>query len=175
MQKKVLAVIEDLFFTVKINESAKHAGLTAEFVKSEIDAIDRAKLQPSVIVIDLNCAAIDPLRLIGELKSSPELKGISVLGFVSHVQGELKQSAQEAAGHKPAGTAPAKACASPDRPRRRRSRWRIRARDARSAKDPRKDSGPPSFLHGNIGITRLNGIQESPGRARRLVLHRQDQ
>ena len=76
MQKKVLAVIEDLFFTVKINESAKHAGLTAEFVRSEIDALDRAKLQPSVIVIDLNCAAIDPVRLIGELKASPELKAI---------------------------------------------------------------------------------------------------
>ena len=92
MPKKVLAVIEDLFFTVKINEAAKHAGLTAEFVRSEIDAIERAKLQPSVIVIDLNCAAIDPLRLIGELK----LTGIPLLGFVSHVQGELKQKAQEA-------------------------------------------------------------------------------
>ena len=96
MQKKVLAVIEDLFFTVKINEAAKHAGLTAEFVRSEIDAIERAKSQPAVIVIDLNCASIDPLRLIGELKSSPELKEINVLGFVSHVQGELKQKAQEA-------------------------------------------------------------------------------
>jgi CheY-like chemotaxis protein len=96
MPKKVLAVIEDLFFTVKINEAAKHAGLAVEFVKSEIDALERARLQPSVIVIDLNCASIDPVRLIGELKSIPELKGISVLGFVSHVQGELKQKAQEA-------------------------------------------------------------------------------
>ena len=95
MPKKVLAVIEDLFFTVKINEAAKHAGLTAEFVRSEIDAFDRAKLQPSVIVIDLNCAAIDPLRLIAELKASPEVKGINLVGFVSHVQGELKQKAQE--------------------------------------------------------------------------------
>jgi len=96
MQKKVLAVIEDLFFTVKINEAAKHAGLTAEFVKSEIDAIERAKSQPSVVVVDLNCASIDPLKLIGELKSLPELKGVSVLGFISHVQAELKQKAQEA-------------------------------------------------------------------------------
>ncbi|MGA3205357.1 MAG: response regulator [Bryobacteraceae bacterium] len=96
MPKKVLAVIEDLFFTVKINEAAKHAGLAAEFVKSEIDAIDRAKAGPAVIVIDLNCAAVDPLHLIAELKASPELKGISVVGFVSHVQGELKQKAQEA-------------------------------------------------------------------------------
>lgn len=96
MPKKVLAVIEDLFFTVKINESAKHAGLPVEFVRSEIDALERAKFQPSVIVIDLNCASIDPVRLIGELKASAELKGIPLLGFVSHVQGELKQKAQEA-------------------------------------------------------------------------------
>jgi CheY-like chemotaxis protein len=96
MPKKVLAVIEDLFFTVKINESAKHAGLIAEFVKSEIDAIERAKLQPSVIVIDLNCASIDVLHLIAALKASPELREINLLGFVSHVQGELKQKAQDA-------------------------------------------------------------------------------
>jgi CheY-like chemotaxis protein len=96
MSKKVLAVIEDLFFTVKINEAAKHAGLVAEFVKSEIDAIERAKLQPAVIVIDLNCNAIDPLRLIALLKSTEELKAINLLGFVSHVQGELKMKAQEA-------------------------------------------------------------------------------
>lgn len=96
MQKKVLTVIEDLFFTVKINESAKHAGLTAEFVRSEIDAVERAKLQPSVIVIDLNCSSIDSVRLIGELKASPELKGIPLVGFVSHVQAELKQKAQAA-------------------------------------------------------------------------------
>lgn len=96
MPKNVLAVIEDLFFTVKINESAKHAGLPVEFVRSEIDALERAKFQPSVIVIDLNCASIDPVRLIGQLKASPELKGIPLLGFVSHVQGELKQKAQQA-------------------------------------------------------------------------------
>ncbi len=96
MSKNVLAVIEDLFFTVKINETAKQAGLTAQFVRSEIDAIERAKLQPSVIVIDLNCGAIDPIRLIGELKASPQTKGIALLGFVSHVQADLKQKAQQA-------------------------------------------------------------------------------
>ncbi|HVO99046.1 MAG TPA: hypothetical protein VMT15_13305 [Bryobacteraceae bacterium] len=96
MTKNVLAVIEDLFFTVKINEAAKQAGLSAQFVRSEIDALDRAKLQPSVIVIDLNCASIDPLKLIAELKASPDTKRISLLGFISHVQGELKQEAQQA-------------------------------------------------------------------------------
>jgi CheY-like chemotaxis protein len=96
MSNIILTVIEDLFFTVKINEAAKQAGLSAEFVKSEMDALHRAKFHPAAIVIDLNCSLIDPVRLIGALKSSPELKGIPVIGFISHVQIDLKQKAQEA-------------------------------------------------------------------------------
>src|SRR5712691_5427311 len=94
--KKVLAVVEDLFFTVKIKESAKRAGLAIEFVKSEKDAVERAKTNPALIIIDLNCHGFDPLKLVGTLKSSPETKGISLIGYLSHAQGELKQQAQAA-------------------------------------------------------------------------------
>jgi CheY-like chemotaxis protein len=94
--KKILAVVEDLFFTVKINESAKRAGMPIEFVKSEQDAIARAAVGPALIIIDLNCARIDPLKLIASLKADPATGGISVIGYLSHVQGELKQQAQEA-------------------------------------------------------------------------------
>jgi CheY-like chemotaxis protein len=94
--KRVVAALEDLFFTVKINESAKRAGIAIEFVKSEIDVLEKAKTHPTLIILDLNCNNIEPLQLIGKLKSNPETKAISLLGFVSHVQGELKQQAQEA-------------------------------------------------------------------------------
>jgi CheY-like chemotaxis protein len=94
--RKILAVVEDLFFTVKINESAKRAGLPIEFVKSEQDALEKAKEHPAVIILDLNCTNVDPLKLIEKLKADADLKGISVIGYVSHVQGELKQKAHEA-------------------------------------------------------------------------------
>lgn len=97
---KILAVLDDLFFTVKINESAKRAGMPIIFVKSERDALDQATDQagkkPALIIIDLNCPKIDPLKLIGDLKANPETKPINVIGYLSHVQGELKQQAQEA-------------------------------------------------------------------------------
>jgi CheY-like chemotaxis protein len=93
---KVLAVVEDLFFTAKINESAKHAGIAIEFVKSEKDAIERAKASPALIIIDLNCHSIDPLKLVGTLKSDEETKRISLIGYLSHVQTELKLKAQQA-------------------------------------------------------------------------------
>jgi PleD family two-component response regulator len=94
--RKVLAVVEDLFFSVKINESAKRSGLPVEFVKSELDAMDKARLQPALIIIDLNFDRIEPLKLIAQLKAGDDTKGINVLGYVSHVQGELKLQAQEA-------------------------------------------------------------------------------
>ncbi len=37
--KNVLAVLDDLFFMVKINESAKQAGLPIQFLKTEIDVL----------------------------------------------------------------------------------------------------------------------------------------
>jgi CheY-like chemotaxis protein len=97
---RVLAVLEDLFFTVKINESAKRAGLPIEFVKSHDDVLakvlDKNGGRPALIIIDVNFAGIDPLKLIATLKASDETKGINLIGYLSHVQGELKQAAQEA-------------------------------------------------------------------------------
>lgn len=81
---------------VKINESVKRAGFTVEFVKSEKDALEKAATGPALIVIDLNFSAVDPVNLIAKLKSDTETKNINLLGFVSHVQADLKRKAQEA-------------------------------------------------------------------------------
>lgn len=95
-KKKVLAVTEDLLFTVKIGDAAKRAGLEVEYLKSEKDVLEKAHERPLLIIMDLNCACVDPIRLISKLKSVPETKSISLIGFLSHVQGELKQKAHEA-------------------------------------------------------------------------------
>jgi PleD family two-component response regulator len=96
-KKKILAVVEDLLFTVKISDAAKRAGLDVEFVKSERDVIDKATNEkPLLIILDLNFNAVQPLKLISKLKSNGEMKQISLIGYLSHVQGELKQQAQEA-------------------------------------------------------------------------------
>ena len=93
--KKIVAVLNDLMFTVKIQEAAKRAGLEPVFVKTQEDALRLAVDSPTVIVIDLNTNALEPLRLIDELKKGPATKHISLIGFVSHVQVELKQAALE--------------------------------------------------------------------------------
>jgi len=96
-KKKILAAVEDLLFTVKISDAAKRAGLEVEFVKSERDLIDKATQEkPLLVILDLNFNAVQPLRLISKMKNDGEMKQISVIGYLSHVQGELKQQAQEA-------------------------------------------------------------------------------
>jgi CheY-like chemotaxis protein len=93
---RAVAVVDDLFFTVKILDAAKRAGLAMEFVKSEVDALDKARTSPALMILDLNCAAVDPVRLITALKADPETKSLNLIGYISHVQGELKQQAQQA-------------------------------------------------------------------------------
>lgn len=96
-KKKILAAVEDLLFTVKINDAAKRAGLEVEFVKSERDAIDKATHEkPLLMILDLNFNGVQPLKLISKLKGNADTKPISIIGYLSHVQGELKQQAQEA-------------------------------------------------------------------------------
>lgn len=95
-RRKVLAVVDDLLFTVKISDAAKRAGLDAEFLKSEKDLLEKAKEQPLLIILDLNANSVNPLKLIGKLKGNGDFKNISLIGFLSHVQGELKMQAQEA-------------------------------------------------------------------------------
>jgi CheY-like chemotaxis protein len=68
-----------------------------EFVKNEKELTERMKSNeenPSLIIFDLNNANAKPLTLIPKLKSKLK-KGTSIIGFLSHVQGDLKQKAHE--------------------------------------------------------------------------------
>jgi PleD family two-component response regulator len=94
-KKKIVAVLNDLMFTVKIQEAAKRAGLEIVFVKSQQHALDQAKERPAVIILDLNYSEAAPLETIEKLKADDESSKVSLLGYVSHVQVDLKHAAQE--------------------------------------------------------------------------------
>ena len=93
--KKIVAVLNDLMFTVKIHEAAKRAGLAVVFAKSREEALAHAKENPAVIILDLNTTALNALDLISQLKMDGETSKINLLGYLSHVQTDLKQAAQE--------------------------------------------------------------------------------
>jgi PleD family two-component response regulator len=94
-KKKVVAVLNDLMFTVKIQEAVKRAGMEVVFVTTQQDALAKAKQNPAVIILDLNYSAAEPLELIGKLKNDDKTSAIGLLGYVSHVQVDLRQAAQE--------------------------------------------------------------------------------
>ena len=45
--------------------------------------------------MDINFQGIDPLNLIRTLKADEQTKRINLIGYLSHVQGELKVQSQE--------------------------------------------------------------------------------
>jgi PleD family two-component response regulator len=77
--KTVLAVVNDLFFSAKINEAAKRAGVTLKYVTTEKDLLEKAKADPALIIFDLNFEAVRPIEVIRKLKGTDELKHISLL------------------------------------------------------------------------------------------------
>ena len=95
---RIFAFIEDLFFMAKIQETAKKLNVKVEFVKSDKEMMEKMRQngeeKPSLIIFDLNNASVKPLSLIPKLKSKLK-KGTSIIGFLSHVQGDLKQKAHE--------------------------------------------------------------------------------
>jgi CheY-like chemotaxis protein len=96
-KNQIIAVMDDLFFSSKIREAAKPLGLTIEFIKNTDGLIEKLESQkPSLLIFDLNSKACNPTKIIKNLKSSPILKDIPVLGYLSHVQTELKEEADKA-------------------------------------------------------------------------------
>jgi CheY-like chemotaxis protein len=95
---RIFAFIEDLFFMAKIQETARKLNVKVEFVKTDKDLMEKMQQngeeKPSLIIFDLNNASVKPLTLIPKLKSKLK-KGTSIIGFLSHVQGDLKQKAHE--------------------------------------------------------------------------------
>ncbi|MFN0101223.1 MAG: response regulator [Bryobacteraceae bacterium] len=88
--------MDDLFFTVKILDAAKRIGLEVVCVKEEEKILELAKQLPALIVFDLNTTAVNAVDLIQKIKHQPETEHISLIGFVSHVQIDLKRHALEA-------------------------------------------------------------------------------
>jgi CheY-like chemotaxis protein len=96
---RIFAFIEDLFFVTKIQDTARKLNVKVEFIKSGDELLERLEQQggepPALIVLDLNNVNAKPLQTIPKLRAKFK-RGTSIVGFVSHVQGDLKLKAQEA-------------------------------------------------------------------------------
>jgi hypothetical protein len=98
-QTHIYFFIEELFFQAKIQETAKKLGVKVAFLKNDKESIasltDGEANKPALIVFDLNNANAKPLTLIPKLKTKLK-RSASIVGFLSHLQGDLKAKAVEA-------------------------------------------------------------------------------
>ncbi len=95
---RIFAFVDDLFFLAKIQETARKMNVKVEFVKTDKDIYERMGQngdKPALIIFDLNSNTSKPLSTIPKLKTKLK-KATNIIGFVSHVQGDLKLKATEA-------------------------------------------------------------------------------
>jgi len=97
---RIFCFIDDLFFQAKIQETSKKLGIKVEFVKgADKDIVGRLTDMPEadrprLLVFDLNNANSKPMTLIPKFKTKLK-KATSIIGFLNHLQGDLKIKATE--------------------------------------------------------------------------------
>jgi hypothetical protein len=97
---RIFCFIEDLFFQAKIIETSRKLGVKVEFLKGDKDSVarltDAAEAdRPTLLVFDLNNLNAKPLTLIPKFKAKLK-KATTIIGFLNHLQGDLKMKAVEA-------------------------------------------------------------------------------
>ena len=95
MTRRVLVVVQDLFFLTRIQATAAQAGIAIE--NCALDALIARCVSeaPDRVVLDLHVAG-DPLERARELKGDPATRGIPIVAFYSHVETELRRQALDA-------------------------------------------------------------------------------
>ena len=94
--RRILVAVDDMFFLAKIQETARQLKVHIELAKSDKELLEKATPPPALIILDLNSTALKPLATIAKIRHSPELKKVALIGFLSHLQADLKMKAQEA-------------------------------------------------------------------------------
>jgi CheY-like chemotaxis protein len=96
MADRIVAVVEDLFFLAKIQQTARQLNVAVEAVPPDALQNSLSMGGTCAVLLDLNHrsgAAIDVLKA---LKGDATTSSVPVVAFLSHVQGGLTQAARAA-------------------------------------------------------------------------------
>jgi DNA-binding NarL/FixJ family response regulator len=91
--RRVVALMDDIFFQMKVAETAKHLGIEFKVATNTGALLSLLEPRPQLIIVDLN-ARNQPLDAIVKLRAAA--KDIRVVAFLSHVQRELAEQARNA-------------------------------------------------------------------------------
>src|SRR5260370_9235868 len=93
---RVVALMDDLFFQMKLAETAKQLGVEVKVATNGEALMALMVSEPRLVIVDLN-ARSQPLQAIEKLRLVR--KDVRVVGFLSHVQRDLAAQAQAAGGY----------------------------------------------------------------------------
>jgi DNA-binding NarL/FixJ family response regulator len=90
---RVVALMDDIFFQMKVAETAKHLGIEFKVATNTDALLGLLEPRPQLVIVDLN-ARNQPIDAILKLRAAS--KDIRVVAFLSHVQRELAEQARNA-------------------------------------------------------------------------------
>jgi DNA-binding NarL/FixJ family response regulator len=89
--RRVVALMDDIFFQMKVAETAKHLGIEFKVATNTDALLSLLEPRPQLVIVDLN-ARNQPIDAIVKLRAAS--KDIRVVAFLSHVQRELAEQAK---------------------------------------------------------------------------------
>jgi CheY-like chemotaxis protein len=93
----VVALVSDLMFGSRIREAAARLELQVRSARDPEALLLACRAEaPALVLADLDDARVQPLQAIRSLRQDPELRALTVIGFVSHVDAERAAAAQAA-------------------------------------------------------------------------------
>jgi CheY-like chemotaxis protein len=83
--KTILALVDDLFFTLKIGDTAKHLGISAHFAADGSELSRRLdRLRPALMIVDLTLSCVYMTDVFEGLASDPPQAAVPILGYTTH-------------------------------------------------------------------------------------------
>jgi CheY-like chemotaxis protein len=84
-QKPILALVSDLFFTLKIGDTAKALGLPIQFAASPQEFLEGLRRTcPRLVIADLTIGGADIAALFEHLAADAQQAPVPVLGYTTH-------------------------------------------------------------------------------------------
>ena len=93
----VVALVSDLMFGSRIREAAAPLGIAVRSARTPEALLEACRAEmPTLVLADLDDARVGALDAVRRLRGDPALAALTVVGFVSHVDGERAAAAQAA-------------------------------------------------------------------------------
>jgi DNA-binding NarL/FixJ family response regulator len=84
-QQPILALVTDLFFALKIGDTAKAVGVPIQFAASAEEFFDGLrKTRPALVIADLTLGGVDLAALFEQLAADAHRVTVPILGYTTH-------------------------------------------------------------------------------------------